>query len=106
MASQGQCDPSLDYRNIGPTAAWPLTSITHSMYERLDHDSLSPWRVMPGFHFKQISHDWMHHVYLGTARDLCGSGFFGFEFGVFLFDDSQTIPKNMPQQKVKLRFRL
>lgn len=29
---------------------------------------------MPGFHFHTLSWDFMHLVYLGTARDLCASG--------------------------------
>ena len=75
MADQGQdCPQPLDYRNIGPTSAWRLTSISYQMYERMDSETLSPWKAMPVFHFLLISHDWMHHVYLGTARDLCGSG--------------------------------
>lgn len=75
MAQQG-IDPSvaLDYRNITATAAWPMTEVDHQTYMRLDANSLSPWSGMEGFHFKTIAHDWMHHVYLGTARDLVGSG--------------------------------
>lgn len=86
MADQGaSCCPRLDYRNIGPSAAWPLTSISHETYMKLDSHCISPWQKMPGFHFRSISHDWMHHTYLGTARDLCGSGTFPFAsfFGLF-----------------------
>lgn len=75
LAVQGvDCSRTLDYRDVGPTAAWELTKISDETYNRLDSESLSPWRVMPGFHFLTISHDFMHHVYLGTARDLCASG--------------------------------
>ena len=72
---QGSKPPvAMDYRNVGPTAAWELTKISDETYRAMDRTSLSPWTVMPGFHFHTISHDWMHHVYLGTARDLCASG--------------------------------
>lgn len=75
LALQGkdaEDNPPLDYRNVGPTSAWDLTEISDSTYRRMDQ--LSPWAGLPGFHFHLITHDFMHHVYLGTARDLCGSG--------------------------------
>ncbi|CAL1142427.1 unnamed protein product [Cladocopium goreaui] len=75
LALQGDnCPSELDYRNVGPSAAWNLTTITDETYRVLDRGSLSPWAQVPGFHFLTISHDWLHHVYLGTARDLCASG--------------------------------
>ena len=81
MTNQGvNCCPTMDYRNIGPSAAWPLTSISHETYMKLDSHCISPWEKMPGFHFRTICHDWMHHTYLGTARALCGSGTFPWEF--------------------------
>ena len=65
-------NPALDYRNVGPTSAWELTEISDATHRAMD--TKSPWGEIPGFHFHTISHDFMHHVYLGTARDLCGSG--------------------------------
>lgn len=92
MADQGaNCCPRLDYRNIGPSAAWPLTSVSHETYMNLDSHCISPWQKMPGFHFRSISHDWMHHTYLGTARDLCGSG--TFPFASFFFGGAVFHPK-------------
>lgn len=75
LALQGtNCPPHLDYRNIGPSEAWSLTRIDDRTHRNLDSGSLSPWSKVEGFNFLQISFDFMHHVYLGTARDLCASG--------------------------------
>ena len=75
MALQGSnCPEHLDYRNIRPTAAWPLTEIDDATYRALDHGSLSPWMQMEGFNVGCVSYDWMHNVFLGTARDLVSSG--------------------------------
>ena len=40
----------------------------------MDPDSMSSWTVMEGFNIESVSFDFMHNVYLGTARDLLGSG--------------------------------
>ena len=71
---QGNCPQALDYRNITETSAWQLTGITHSMYQQMDESSLSPWSKCTGFNFEMLTYDWMHSVYLGTARDLVASG--------------------------------
>ena len=74
LALQGtKCPRNMDFRNIGSDAAWPMTAISHETYMALDHASLSPWRVMPGFNFLSITYDFMHNFFLGTARDLCAS---------------------------------
>lgn len=44
------------------------------MYTRLDAGSLSSWMSMPGFRLESITFDWLHNIYLGTARDICASG--------------------------------
>lgn len=75
MALQGSnCPEHMDYRNIGPSAAWPLTEIDDAFYRKLDAHSLSPWLQMDGFNFGCVSYDWMHNIFLGTARDLVASG--------------------------------
>ena len=75
LAVQGdRCPTPMDYRNVGPTAAWGMTNISHETYQVLDRRWMSPWEKIAGFNFLTISHDWLHHVYLGTARDLCASG--------------------------------
>ena len=76
LALQGdRCPTPMDYRNVGPTAAWGMTNISHETYQVLDRRWMSPWETISGFHFlTMISHDWLHHVYLGTARDFCASG--------------------------------
>mmetsp|Transcript_63807 Transcript_63807/g.139846 ORF Transcript_63807/g.139846 Transcript_63807/m.139846 type:complete len:321 (+) Transcript_63807:791-1753(+) len=77
MALQGpNCPEHMDYRNIGPSAAWPLTEIDDAFYRTLDAHSLSPWLQMDGFNLGCIAYDWMHNVFLGTARDLVASGIF------------------------------
>ena len=64
------------YRNVGPTAAWGVTNISHETYQVLDRRWMSLYmgKNSWGFNFLTISHDGLHHVYLGTARDLCASG--------------------------------
>ena len=75
MALQGvSCPPALDYKNITPSAAWPLTEINDAMYRRMEANNLSPWSKVSGFNFNTIAFDWMHGIYLGTARDLVASG--------------------------------
>lgn len=75
LAGAGRdCPPRMDYRNFGPTRAWPLTELGHEQYVLRDRAALSPWLKMPGFRLETMAWDWMHNVYLGTGRDLLGSG--------------------------------
>ena len=66
--------PALNFKNFTENAAWPLTNIDHQCYLRLDAATVSPWAVLPGWDVESCYFDWMHNVYLGTARDLCASG--------------------------------
>lgn len=63
----------MNYRNLGTTAAWPLTCITHQMYLDMDSNSLSPWISVPGWKLETVAWDLMHNLYLGTGRDLVAS---------------------------------
>ena len=66
----------MNYRNFGDSAGYPLTTLTHEQYLQIDGrlGSLSPWLAMPGFRLESCWFDFMHCVYLGTGRDLLGSG--------------------------------
>lgn len=33
----------------------------------------SEWRVVPGWKLETVAYDWMHNVFVGTARDLVAS---------------------------------
>ena len=98
LAQQGKSPPNhLDYRNIGHTAVWPLTLVDHATYVNLDRDSMSPWAQVPGFHFMLISFDWMHNIYLGTARDLCASALKVLTDRFGTLDGSPDQPDNVDQ---------
>lgn len=68
-----KCDESMHFKNVGPSAAWPLTLVDHSKYLAMP-GQLSPWRTVPGWTLESCVFDFMHNCYLGTARDLIGSG--------------------------------
>ena len=58
-----------DFRNDRPRH---LTYITDRTY-RATTLELSPWTQVDGWTLGTCLHDWMHSVYLGTARDLLPS---------------------------------
>ena len=64
----------MSYRNFGTSAAWPMTELNHEGYLVRDAASLSPWLCMPGWRLETLAFDWMHMCYLGSGRDLLGSG--------------------------------
>ena len=66
----------MNYRNFSDTAAYPLTVLTHEQYLQIDGQlgSLSDWLEMPGWRLETNVFDIMHCIYLGTGRDLVGSG--------------------------------
>ena len=66
--------PAMDYKNFSHSRAWDLTLITHEGYLELDQGRLSPWLAVEGFKIESMSWDLLHNVYLGTGRDLVGSG--------------------------------
>ena len=74
LAMDGKGAPdAMNYRNLGTTAGWPLTCITHQMYLNMDSNSLSPWISVPGWKLETVSWDLMHNLFLGTGRDLVAS---------------------------------
>ena len=64
----------MNFKNFGPSKAWPLTAIDHSMYLAMP-GPLSVWRNVPGWTLETSTFDFMHNLYLGTGRDLLGSTF-------------------------------
>ena len=75
LARQGKdAPPAMNYKNFSDSKAWDLTVLSHQAYLHLDQFSLSPWRIVPGFKIETMTWDLLHNIYLGTARDLVGSG--------------------------------
>ncbi|CAK9052682.1 Uncharacterized protein SCF082_LOCUS28789 [Durusdinium trenchii] len=66
------CPPEMNFKNFGEDAAWPLTTVTHEDYMRMPGPK-SDWLQVEGFRLENLAFDFMHNVFLGTARDLCGS---------------------------------
>ena len=66
------CPDSMNYRNFTGSAAWPLTILTHD--QRITMGERSDWCAMDGFTFESVGIDFMHNCFLGTAKDLIGSG--------------------------------
>lgn len=69
--------PSMNYRNFTDSAAYGLTVLSHEQYvmiERRAKGSASQWMSMPGWRLENNVYDMMHCVFLGTGRDLVGSG--------------------------------
>ena len=65
-------DPGLSYQDFNSDLARRMTRISHNTY--LDTEKLvSAWVKMPGWHLYTCTHDFMHTVFLGFARDLIGS---------------------------------
>ena len=64
----------MHYKNFSDNKAWPLTILSHEGYLHFDQFSLTPWLVVPGFKMETMTWDLLHNIYLGTARDLVGSG--------------------------------
>lgn len=62
----------MNFKNFGEDAAWPLTTVTHEDYMRMPGPK-SDWLQVEGFRLENLAFDFMHNVFLGTARDLCGS---------------------------------
>lgn len=65
---------SMNYRNFGSTAAWPLTKLGHDAYLQREGCRISPWAAVPGYRIETVAYDWMHNIFLGVGRDLVGSG--------------------------------
>ena len=64
----------MNYRNFGSDAAWPLTGIDHQTYLHMDSANISPWSLIEGWEIETVSFDLLHNLFLGTARDIIGSG--------------------------------
>ena len=75
LASVAQGTPDdMHGRNFGCSAAWELTTVDHPTYLAMESDAtVSPWIAVEGFRVESVAYDWLHNVYLGTARDLIGS---------------------------------
>lgn len=77
LASKGKhCPPHLNYKNLGPDACWPDTSINHQTYLSMSNfgGELSPWCCVEGFQIETVCFDWLHNMYLGVGRDVVASG--------------------------------
>lgn len=73
LASFGLDVPeAMSYKNVGDTAAWPHTFLSHRGY-LASADYVSEWRVIPGWQLQDVSFDWMHNMYLGVSRDFIAS---------------------------------
>ncbi|CAK8998908.1 unnamed protein product [Durusdinium trenchii] len=72
VSSGCNCPPEMNFKNFGEDAAWPLTTVTHEDYMRMPGPK-SDWLQVEGFRLENLAFDFMHNVFLGTARDLCGS---------------------------------
>ncbi len=77
LASKGKhCPPQLNYKNLGPDACWPDTSVNHQTYLSMNKfgGELSPWCCVEGFQIETVCFDWLHNMYLGVGRDVVASG--------------------------------
>ena len=63
---------AMNYKNVGDTAAWPHTFLSHKAY-LASPDYVSEWRIIPGWQLQDASFDWMHNMYLGVSRDFVAS---------------------------------
>ena len=61
-------DHPMSYKNMAPSAPYATTCINHEEYVATC-DRISPWSAIDGFQLETVTYDWMHVVYLGTARD-------------------------------------
>lgn len=72
LAQQGaNCDEFMNYKNFFERG-WEYTTISHEAYVALD-TKISDWACIPGWRVETVMYDFMHNVYLGTARDLVAS---------------------------------
>ncbi|CAK9058274.1 unnamed protein product [Durusdinium trenchii] len=60
------------YKNFSQEAAWPLTTVSHEDYMAMP-GTKTTWLQVEGFRLENCAFDFMHNVFLGIARDLCGS---------------------------------
>ena len=57
----------MTYKNMSVSAPYLDTFLDHSSYMERAHRA-SPWSIIPGWQIDNCPLDWMHLVYLGTAR--------------------------------------
>ncbi|CAK9069954.1 unnamed protein product [Durusdinium trenchii] len=61
--------------NYNADAAWRLTVLDHDTYVAMENpDTVSPFSLIEGFNVETVAYDFLHQIYLGTARDLIASG--------------------------------
>lgn len=58
----------MTYKNMAPNAPYVTTCIDLDLYVATC-DRISPWSAIEGFQLETVTWDFMHVVYLGTARD-------------------------------------
>ena len=57
----------MNYKDMSANAPYLATRVNHEEYLHTFRP-LSPWLSVPGFQLETLVYDWMHLVYLGTAR--------------------------------------
>lgn len=62
----------MHYKNFSQEAAWPLTTVSHEDYMAMP-GTKTTWLQVEGFRLENCAFDFMRNVFLGIARDLCGS---------------------------------
>ena len=72
LAQQGdKCDELMHYKNSFQRG-WEYTTISHEDYLTMD-TKISDWACIEGWRHETVMYDFMHNVFLGTARDLVAS---------------------------------
>ncbi|CAK9111988.1 Nipped-B-like protein B [Durusdinium trenchii] len=72
LVSSGARDSAMHYKNFSQEAAWPLTTVSHEDYMAMP-GTKTTWLQVEGFRLENCAFDFMRNVFLGIARDLCGS---------------------------------
>ena len=67
LAVQGGSAEPLTYKDMGAGAAHLYTPVSHEVYLRTAQ-KISPWSAVEGWRLENTAFDFMHNVYLGTAR--------------------------------------
>ena len=64
---------ALNYKNFAPSAAYPMTQLSHNAYMDIDAGHISPWECVEGWRLETLSWDLLHVLFLGTGRDVFAS---------------------------------
>jgi hypothetical protein len=63
---------NMNYKNMGPHAAYRLAPMDHATY--MATQEVSEWSCVPGWHLHTCVFDIMHNLFLGTGRVYIASG--------------------------------